>query len=528
MSARKEIFSLIVLGCIFVLPVFWITRHLDLRLDSDYDYVRSTYTFLVDSIRTHHSYPNVNPYIGTGIPVIGDPLLPIFYPPVLLFLLTFGVSWGIRFLFLFSVIFSGIAMWVFLRTLGIRGSVGMWGAMMYEISGGIAARFAAGHMEKIYSYPLFPLFFATTMSNKLSEVRVAGIAVVISTIFFTGDIYALWYIAIFYIIIRGYFVITKLTSILNEIHFGLYLSFLTLLITLPKTYPMVRDVLPVFSRYYDPDPYAGSIHWFLSFLPFTMPLKMTFYDRPSLQRWLGFYYNWYEYYVFICPIPFLLLLTIKKSLKNSQVRLLIVLIIVGFLFASTKYHYSPFYWLNQWLPFLHMFRVPQRIFLPLTSLVLGLLAFAATEWKAKKKRYFLNIIFVSSFLWVFFTNQQTLFLAFESPRTGDQQVVEKLRQTDPSDFFVANFSCCFQTYLVQQHIPIINYYYPWLSKKSPRFIDATGTKTDFRLLQAIRPKYIIAARQFNFAQYFYVPIMGNNKDTIWKTDYPTVFPISAE
>ncbi len=523
----RQFIVLFLIATIFVIPVFWITRHLVLRLDTDYDYVIPTYTFLVDYIYTHHAIPLANPYIGSGIPILGDPLLPIFYPPIMVPILVFGVSWGIRISFFFHVIASGIAMWIFLTTLGMKGHARFWGTFMYEISGGLAARFAAGHMEKIFSYPLFPLFFALIFPQTLHRYHIMGAALVVTLLFFTGDMYALWYMAIFYVLIRGYYVVTRKSTLREEFFWAVYVFTLSFLFSLPKTIPMIFFVLPKFARFYMPDPYAGSIHAPLAILPFVVPFKVVFYDRPFFQRLFGFHYNWYEYYAFMSPLPFLFLLKLKSALPKRHIRLLLFLIIAGFLFAAAKYWYSPLYWVFRLFPDLGTFRVPQRIFLPLASLVIGLLAYLGHAWSkitSEKRRFFIYSIYLASFAWAFLANQRALFIPFEQKRIADETLVQTLRQKDSSSFYVASFVCCMQQYLVEAHIPIINYYYPWLTKDTPRFLDASGTRSDFSALRLVRPTYIIAPQTVSFFQYTYRPFLFYKDITVWKTDKPTIKP----
>ena len=64
------------------------------RLDSDYDSNIPIISFVVDTVRNEHRFPLRNPYVTTGISVLGDPLSGSAYLPYLLPMLLFGVQSG--------------------------------------------------------------------------------------------------------------------------------------------------------------------------------------------------------------------------------------------------------------------------------------------------------------------------------------------------------------------------------------------------------------------------------------------------
>src|SRR3989344_970134 len=492
---KKEILIVFLFALLFTLPVLIANRFSSFKLDSDYDMGLPLYHFISDYVRSYRSIHIWNPYIGTGISVIGDPTSMILNPFAIIPIVLFGEGPGMRILIALTIIMSGISMWIFLTIVGIKGVVRIWGSILYEVSGPLAAAIAAGHGGKILTYPFIPLFLALTISPKVKKINILLSSVVLSLVFFSGDFYTLWFFVI-------------ISSI--------------------KLMPFIKDVNPQMARFFPIDPYAGSIHAFLSPLAFIIPFGVEFYDRPFFQRTLGFHFNWYEYFAFISPLPFIFLLRIKKVLKKEIIIIFLLIIFVGMLYISLKYPYSPFYWLYKFFPLVQSFRVPQRIFTPITAVLIALFAMCAKDWlkntKLKKKFFIIYTILILSVGWTFFVNQQTLVKAFDAPRKEEEAIAKELRKKDNSSYYVVTFVCCTQTFLIREKIPILNFYYGWRPKGTPNFINKKGDGYDFSVLKNVKPKYIISDNNKNFSEYSYYAFLENSKIRIWKTDKSNIFP----
>ena len=513
----RVFFILLCSTVVFVGPVLWSARNLTFRLDSDYDTVLPILHFIVDSFHTTKIIPLWNPYIGTGVSIIGDPLSLVLNPFILLPIMVFGAEQGLRITIFLVVFFSGLSMWFFLTKLDVAGWLRLWGATLYQTSGALGARLAAGQIQTFLSYPLIPLFFATTLSARMKKINIFSAAFVLTLIIFSGDFYTVLFLSIFFLGIKGYHVIAKQEHWTRALFELFVVYFLFGIFASVKLVPYIFEVLPHTERFSIINPFAGSIPIFFSLLPFVIPFRTVFYDRPFFQRLFGFHFNWYEYYVFISPLPFLFLLKIKELRKHNITVLLIFLICVGALYGSLKFLYSPFYWLFHLVPTIRMFRVPQRIFTPMVPLLIGLLTLCAQKWKGR-----IAIIICSlSIVWTFFVGQQTMLLSFEQPRIKEATLVHTLRQKDKSSFFVITFSCCMQTFLIDEHIPILNYYYGWKLKGTPNFVAKNG-ESDFSSLYIIRPKYIIAPNAMNFSSYSYEKLFGDSISTVWYTRLVTL------
>jgi hypothetical protein len=524
-----ECLLVITCGLLLVLPVFWITRHLSLRLDTDYDMLLPGLRFVEYSFKDPAHFLLWNPFVGTGVSNLGDIQSYIWSPLFVLPVLLFGVYGGLLFIITAAVVLSGIFMWIFLRSLNLPSHLCVWGACLYEVSGTVAARFAAGHVIYIYSYAFLPLILWAIIQKSVSYKQLLLVAIMIASMILYSDFYTPWFVFLIFITTRRYFTLRYRTGIHKLVIQSVFVGFISLLFILPKLYFTIRYVLPVFGRYSSDVYSAGSIHAFLFPVVFAVPWQVMFYDRPFFQRLLGFHYNWYEYYAFVSPLPFLALFYIKNVFKKDSVRIFLLILLVGAFYISMKYPYSPFYWIFRFIPPLHIFRVAQRIAVPLTSVVVALCAFCLSVWfrRSKKgtwKRLIYWSILAGSVFWTFYISVTTFIHTFAPLRIAEESLASQLRSRDASNYYVADFACCMQTYLVDNKIPIINFYYSWKPEETPSFLNDKQDGYNFEVLRTTRPTYIIAYTKDTFDIYDYSYVFSVGDIAVWKTDSPNIIP----
>jgi uncharacterized membrane protein YhdT len=525
---RREIGIIIVVALLATLPILFFTRNLSFHLQSDYDLFLPTLYFLQDIFHDPGKFLFWNPYIGTGIPNLGDLGSTIWSPLYVLPVLFFGVDAGVKAMIILGMLLSGYSMWIFLRSLRVGPMIRIWGACLYTVSGVVGASIAAGHYEKLFAYSLVPLFLTVSIKRKIS-IKDSVIAACLCTLMMlSAEFNVPYFLFIFYFIIRAYYAITYKNERVRSINSLLLFCIFLGIFFAPKAYFIIKDVAPHFQRFYTSNPYIGSIHAFLLPFLYSMPLQTIFYDRPSVQRFFGFQYNWFEYYAFISPLPFIALFYIKSILKKDETKLFLILIGIGALYIAIKYPYSPFYWLFQMIPVLHIFRVPSRIATPLTSVVIALCAMCLHVWnhapKNKIQSILLYCVMYGSIVLSFAATQIALLDAFETPRVTEEAIAKELRTSDPSSYYVANFACCMQTFLVKEHIPIINFYYTWRTKDTPSFLNAKENGYNYDVLRTTRPTYVIAYSKDSFERYNYAIQFVKGNITVWKTSSPTILP----
>ncbi|HUD19663.1 MAG TPA: hypothetical protein VMR81_04435 [Patescibacteria group bacterium] len=523
---NRSYLPVLFVAILLIIPLWVVTRHLSFRLDTDYNVILPMATFALRAYTHPFPYLSWNPNIGLGIPALGDSsfMLSPFYMP--LFFL-FGPDNGLRVLIAVTIIGSGLSMWYFLSSFKLRPWAIAWGAILYEFSGALAAMIAAGHVEKFAGYAIGPVVFLYFFRKRMKPVEAATVGIIYACILLTADFYSLWFFSLFYVVSAAYRIITKNSKLKEIIQEILYIYGFFVAFALSKLLPFIRDVIPHINRLQTIDPYAGSIHAWLLPLSFLIPWQVEFYDRPTLQRIIGFHYNWYEYYAFITPFAVIPLLYIQKVWKSYPVRLAVIFVITAACYISLRYPYSPFYWLFHNITLVRMFRVPQRVVVPLMIPVVMVITFCADYMIVKGsnvvKRY-LVLCLIGSVVWLFVMNFNTIKGTFEPFRSNESAIAHELRRRDGSNFFVANFVCCMQPFLLRESIPILNYYYGWTPTYTPRFADPITGKNNFRELTVMRPSYIIADKNESFTQYGYELYFGGGNVEVWRTDTPTIIP----
>jgi hypothetical protein len=140
------------------------------------------------------------------------------------------------------------------------------------------------------------------------------------------------------------------------------------------------------------------------------------------------------------------------------------------------------------------------------------------------KNVLLFVIGFSSLAWTFSMSYQTMKAAFSPNRTIEESVAQEIRKKDPGNFFVVNFACCMQPYLLAHSIPILNYYYGWTPVGAPTFKTSNGEHNDYSAFTYMKPTYIIASSTDDFTTFGYTVHISNQPIRVWKTDHPTIVP----
>ncbi len=494
-----ECIIIIIAGFLYFYLLLVFTQGKTFRLDSDYDMIYAIYTYAVQHAQTYHSLPRIHPYAGMGMPLSGDPSVSYYNPLFLFPLVFFGMTHGLFIVILLMIILSGASMWLLLRSLGMPSWIRVAGSMLFMVSGAFAARVSAGHIF-ILTYPAWPIILYAL----LKELPIL-LGVTTAYMFLSGDIYGVWFTVIFTVVTFGYYLITKQRSVSTIIQYSILATRSFLLLSLIKLYFFLIDVLPVFERTYQGHPHEGSIHLWWTLLPFIIPFKVLFYDRPFFQRHLGFFFNWYEYYAFLSPLTFLLLWPIikhgKTIIHNHKITLLFLLILVGLLYISLAYPYSPFYWLFAWITPLHIFRVPQRMYLPITAILITIVCVGTNMWKQKK---IAMAMFLCSLIATTLASLHAMTMGFEYPRNEERHLVEILKSYNKNKEHIYTTLCCLQRFLVEQHIPILNFYAGWKAKNTPSFPDKH------------LPRYILSSKNEDFSYVSYKKIHETSVGIIWE------------
>jgi len=510
---KGEVIFLFLFALLFCLPIFLTTGSTFPRLDSDFDAELPIYQYIGQYIRINHSLPSSIPFVSSGIPFLGNPINGFFNPLIAIPLILFNINIAIRITFFLVVFTSGLTMFWVLKNIKIKENIQYFGSILYMTSGGLIATIAAGHItEKLLIFPIIPIFFFFITSPKLSFNKMLLTSILISFTVFSGDLYMTWFFFIFLFSATIWWIFREKEEKLKRLTYFLTTFPIFLFVTFPVLYPFFVKVLPEMYRPTEINPFIGSIHTIFLPLQFLMPLQVNFYDRPFFERLFGFHYNWYEYYGFVGFFSVVFFKNIGKVIKDERFRLLLVLLLVGSLYLSSKYVYSPFHYIFEFIKSTDVFRVPQRIVVPLTSIIVMLVAILASSWK---RQFSLNVLFTLSIIWTFSIGWFTFSNTFVPIHKENLIFAKKVAEIDSKKLAVVNFGATNQIFLTERNIPILNYYYAWIPKSAPRFITLNG-KIDLDVTKKIRPAFILSGHKIDITNFGYTLTYQQGNKQIWQ------------
>jgi len=335
-----------------------------------------TLSILVDqAYQQTGEYPRWNPYMMTGFPHTGDPLSQFPNPIALLPSIIYDGISGVRVSIFISLIFAGMGQLILGYVLGFNVIPRIWSAILFMISGGLAMIWRGGWIGLLNGVVWIPYCYAFLFwawnSKKRFPVGLASIAICLLAI--SGHSYWLLYF------IGSLFVIVPLKLFSNYLKkkswkqiklILLQLVFIGLLsigLAAATITPMIdtwvyiqkeasanleqigsQRIIPAISNYF--------IHDFDYFLSSSL-------GKTASGSWL---------YIGGLPLIFLFFVTLayKESQQKEQITILTSLVIFFIVWHANKY--TPMGFIYEKIPFLYLYRFPDRLLIMATSPLIAL------------------------------------------------------------------------------------------------------------------------------------------------------------
>jgi hypothetical protein len=174
LQALRKYVPVFLVALLCLVPLYVVTKNLSFRFDTDYKAVIPAVGFAISAVGDPLHFFTWNPFVGLGIPVLGDPSSILFSPWYMPIFLILGADTGLRVLIALSMIVAGFTMWVFLSSLGVNNRIAVWGAALYELSGGFAALVTSGRIERFGSYAAVPYVMYLMWKHLCMHVSVFG------------------------------------------------------------------------------------------------------------------------------------------------------------------------------------------------------------------------------------------------------------------------------------------------------------------------------------------------------------------
>jgi hypothetical protein len=132
-----------------------------------------------------------NPYIGGGEPIINNPFSYLFNPFHSLPVLLLGGVQGGKLATVIALLLAGYNAWALAWAAGAGGVGRVTAGALYLLSGGIAAKYNAGHFQLAMSLSWPPLVLAGMLRTLRGRGRLAPVTtgVAFALLFFAGNIY---------------------------------------------------------------------------------------------------------------------------------------------------------------------------------------------------------------------------------------------------------------------------------------------------------------------------------------------------
>ncbi len=441
--------------------------------------------------------PQWIPYINQGLPAQADPINAFFHPLVFVSFMLFPPDVAVKVIVFISLFLAQVFMYILLKKLKIDTVLSVLLSLTYASSSYFVARIIAGHLEKVLTFPLLPLFFLFLLlvEERKNLLRIGGFAFVFFLMLFSGDIYNLLYAVILLSVSAIYFLIKrdfKMVVSIIEI-FALFFLFSAV-----RIIPFLE-----LQKYVEKtqEPFAGSQNILSIVYYLFLPVKKIF-SFVGFIKALDTGFAWWEKTSFIGIIPLLFFVTflIKfKKIKFQHSLLFMLLLIILLLMAMPGFALNPYHWIIIYVKSLQFFHVPSRIFAFASAIMLIFVGVVCTYLiKNKKTASFRGLIYLALVL-----NLVSVVIFSEAVLIKKQNAVfdsnyslllNKISKSQPN-WYVADFisqSSVSQIELLQNRQFNLEDNYGLQLKDN---VAASFTKYDFgtsKVYQDILPRYILA------------------------------------
>lgn len=467
----------------------------------------SNYVYLKESIIKYHTFPQWNPFMGQGLPIVNDPLNNFLNPFIFLLFMILPFIIAVKTFIILCIFFSGIFFYILSRYFKIGSLFSLLASATYMSSGFLAARIIAGHFEWILAYSIIPLLYYALIRlfDKKNIFWSGTISMIITIFIFSGNLYVAYYSLLVMLFCSIYFLIQSSRKRNNKKEsFKIIKYLISSVILIPffsaaKVLPMLEISQDLIRNY---NPFLGSQNIFSIIYNFFIPSNVLF-KNLGLENYVASPYLWWESFAYIGPfilIGMVIFLAYIKKIKNQYIYLLLYLSLLLTLYSFLDNILNPFYWFIKEIPALETFRVPSRIFIMLTPLVLLISTLGFYYFfERTKKIYFKLLILVflvlnlASTIFIFHNFYYTKI--FPPINKNFYSLLDYLKLHDNSYYYVAQ-SIFFQNqlplyYAIGNHQKIFDPMGGWGLKGNPAGSYATTDFTGTTAYKDVYPKYFI-------------------------------------
>jgi len=459
--------------------------------------------FLHNSVVENHQLPIWNPYLHTGLPYLGDPMLYIYNPLVGLPVILWGGWDGFKVGVFLSFLAAALGMLWLCKVLGLGRLTSLWAVLIYTFAGQPVARFFQGEYLFVFGFAWIPWIVASLLKVVQTGRRryIILLALFLALLYMSGNAYypflMLFVVALFWFshlifrkkappFVRIDIIKTKRLAVAGVLALGL----------------ISVQLLPNLEFWPHMSKGSGAIgshtirQIYLDYTSKDTVRPDAYQDLPARE----------EFYAYIGIAPFLALFLLPLAFRQHHFRTIIfLLLVVGFVIIYIDLRAMPWHDLYEKSRFLSQFRHLLRplIFGSFAILLLGALGLDGA-WKLFDQRSELTktsrlsriksvllqfprmllLIFIIVTIWDVYATNKVYVQAAQMPMPP-VNAAYSLRQYDGKIFYTRFNPNNAGVYgLLANHLRFIDAWYHWSDIR-----DLDGN-TSIRQVQA-HPNYVI-------------------------------------
>ncbi|MDR3577119.1 MAG: hypothetical protein P4L50_24930 [Anaerolineaceae bacterium] len=258
-----------------------------------------------------------NPYLFSGLPLVGDPMFHFFNPLVGLPILMFGVSDGFKIAVFLSFVAGALGMWFMALTFGMKPVARLWMALLFAFAGQPTARFFQGEYLFVFAWAFIPWVIGGLYAVYRTRRRIyaALTAFALAEMFLSGNAYYAFFMVFIILLFLCVFLLTisrkKPRLSLNKSFTAIYI--LIGLVTIGLVAVQLLPTIQLWPRIIKSEDLSGSANLsqvamdFLSNDPSRPDMYSIFPAREEFYAYIGF-----------TPFLFLLLLPVGLIRRNKR------------------------------------------------------------------------------------------------------------------------------------------------------------------------------------------------------------------
>lgn len=332
---------------------------------------------VMQGIRNFNTLPLWNNYYFSGMPLIGNSQISVFYP-LNLFFLVFPTNLFISYSFLIHTFLTGVFTYLFCKKIGLEKFNSFLSATIFMLSGPIIGNIYPGHWVTHQAITFLPLLFL--LLELVLEKRNIKYGILLGLAWglqiLAGDIQIFYFTSLallFYFILRLFTIYREEKNGKSIVNIGAITTIAVLICVLVSSaYLLPTFEFSTFSNRSSGLEFNDATYFSFPFKHFISFLIPNFFGNDINNSYWGAFSNHWELSFYVGIFTLILAFTTLLFNRNKYTKIFSIMSVFSILFGFGRY--TPFYGLFfKFLPGVNLFRNPaeQMIILIFTLAILA-------------------------------------------------------------------------------------------------------------------------------------------------------------